>query len=194
MQPHIARAPAAVPRQAVPVVLDTIEAWLKEHKEDNIKLLLVESVKSYALHQFEAQWKVRGCARDMSRPRIRVNGRCHRSSSVFLRPGDGPYQTPPPLELRCCDVLRQALPVSKPAELVLWSSGSALTSCIMSRTVHHCDTVTRCETCGGCRCLRGGGASPRGRVRRPDRSAVGEGASGTIKTGVPMPRGDCHRT
>uniref|UniRef100_A0A7S4GJA2 Macro domain-containing protein n=1 Tax=Eutreptiella gymnastica TaxID=73025 RepID=A0A7S4GJA2_9EUGL len=45
--------------KAVPVVLDTIEAWLKEHKEDNIKLLLVESVKSYALHQFEAQWKAR---------------------------------------------------------------------------------------------------------------------------------------
>ena len=57
-----------------------------------------------------------------------------------------------------CDVLRQASPVSGPADLVLWSGGSALTSCIMSRTVHRCpcvsDTVARCGTCAGCHCVR----------------------------------------
>ena len=57
-----------------------------------------------------------------------------------------------------CDVLWQASPVSRPADLVLWSSGSALTLCLMSRTVHHCacvsDTVAHCGTCGGCHCLR----------------------------------------
>ena len=50
-----------------------------------------------------------------------------------------------------CDVLWQASPVSRPADLVLWSSGSALTSCIMSRTVHHCpwasDAVAQSGTC-----------------------------------------------
>ena len=42
-----------------------------------------------------------------------------------------------------CDVLWQTSPVSIPADLFLWSSGSALTSCIMSRTVHRrlCGTV-----------------------------------------------------
>ena len=48
--------------------------------------------------------------------------------------------------------------MSIPADLVLWSSGSALTSCIMSRTVHHrlCASAAaaRCGTCGDCHCLR----------------------------------------
>ena len=43
-----------------------------------------------------------------------------------------------------CDVLWQASPVSRPADLVPWSSGSALTSCIMSRIVHLC--LCRCGT------------------------------------------------
>ena len=50
-----------------------------------------------------------------------------------------------------CNVLWQASPVSRLADLVLWSSGSALTSCIMSRTVHHCpcasDAGAQCWTC-----------------------------------------------
>ena len=50
-----------------------------------------------------------------------------------------------------CDVLWQASPVSRPADLVQWSSGSALTLCIMSRTVHHSpcasDAVAQCGTC-----------------------------------------------
>ena len=75
----------------------------------------------------------------------------------------GPFSPPPPLHHplyvfpRGCgewDVLWQASPVSRPADLVLWSSGSALTSCIMSWTVHHCpcvsDTVAHCGTCSGC--------------------------------------------
>ena len=31
--------------------------------------------------------------------------------------------------------------LSRPADLRLWSSGSAVTSCIMSPTVHHCPCV-----------------------------------------------------
>ena len=42
-------------------------------------------------------------------------------------------------------------PVSRPADLVQWSSGSALTLCIMSQTVHHSlcasDAVAQCGTC-----------------------------------------------
>ena len=57
-----------------------------------------------------------------------------------------------------CDVLWQTSPVSIPADLVLWSSGSALTSCIMSRTVHRrlCASAAaaRCGTCSDCHCLR----------------------------------------
>ena len=45
-----------------------------------------------------------------------------------------------------------------PQNLILWSGGSALTLCIMPRTVHHCtcvsDTVARCGTCSGCHCRR----------------------------------------
>ena len=58
----------------------------------------------------------------------------------------------PPTVNRCgeCDVLWQASPVSRPADLLLWSGGSAPTSCIMPRTVHHCpcvsDAVARCGT------------------------------------------------
>jgi hypothetical protein len=69
---------------------------------------------------------------------------------------------PPPFQTArgCgeCDVLGQASSVSRPADLVLWSSGLALTSCIMSQTGHHClcvsDTVAHCGVCGGCHCLR----------------------------------------
>ena len=46
------------------------------------------------------------------------------------------------LVLWCCDVLWQASPVSRPADPVLWSGGSALTLCIMSRTVHRCPCGT----------------------------------------------------
>ena len=57
-----------------------------------------------------------------------------------------------------CDVLWQTSPVSIPADLVKWSSGSALTLCIMSRTVHRrlCASaaVARCGTCSDCHCLR----------------------------------------
>ena len=57
-----------------------------------------------------------------------------------------------------CDVLWQTSPVSIPADLVLWSSGSALTLCIMSRTVHRrlCASAAaaRCGTCSACHCLR----------------------------------------
>ena len=44
------------------------------------------------------------------------------------------------------------------------SSGSAPTSCLMSRTVHHCpcvsDTVARCGTCSGYHCWRASADSP----------------------------------
>ena len=57
-----------------------------------------------------------------------------------------------------CDVLWQASPVSTPANLVLWSSGSALTLCSMSRNMYHCpcvfDTVAHCGTCSGCHRVR----------------------------------------
>ena len=57
-----------------------------------------------------------------------------------------------------CDVLWQTSPVAISADLVLWSSGSALTSCIMSRTVHRrlCASAAaaRCGTCSDCHCLR----------------------------------------
>ena len=57
-----------------------------------------------------------------------------------------------------CDVLWQTSPVSIPADLVLWSSGSALTSCIMSRIVHRrlCASAAaaRCGTCSDRHCLR----------------------------------------
>ena len=33
--------------------------------------------------------------------------------------------------------------VSRPADVVLWSGGSALTLCIMSQTVHHCPVCLR---------------------------------------------------
>ena len=69
-----------------------------------------------------------------------------------------------------CDLLGQALPVSKPGDQVLWSSGSALTSCIMSRTVHHCpcvsNTVAHCGTCSGCHCWRVSAHSPLTALRR----------------------------
>ena len=55
-----------------------------------------------------------------------------------------------------CDVLWQASPVSTPADPVLWSGGSARTSCLMSPTVHRCpcvsDPVARCGTCSGYHC------------------------------------------
>ena len=57
-----------------------------------------------------------------------------------------------------CHVLRQTSPVSIPADLVLWSSGLALTLCIMSRTVHRrlCASAasTRCGTCSDRHCLQ----------------------------------------
>ena len=57
-----------------------------------------------------------------------------------------------------CDVLWQTSPVSIPADLVLWSSGSALTSCIMSRSVHcrlcASAAAARCGTCSDRHCLR----------------------------------------
>ena len=40
----------------------------------------------------------------------------------------------------------QASPVSRPADLVLWSGGSAPTSCIMSWTVHRCPCVSDTDT------------------------------------------------
>ena len=70
----------------------------------------------------------------------------------------------------CSAVLWQASPVSRPADLVLWSGGSAPTSCIMSQTVHHCpcvsDTVARCGTCSGCHCSRVNADTPLTALRR----------------------------
>ena len=61
-------------------------------------------------------------------------------------------------------------PVSIPADPVLWSSGSALTLCIMSWTVHHCprvsDTVAHRGTCGGCHCLCTSADTPLTALRR----------------------------
>ena len=79
--------------------------------------------------------------------------------SNFLGGRGGLLQPPGPRERSCgeCDVLWQAALVSRPADRVVWSGGSALTSCTMSRTVHHCpfvsNPVARCVTCG-CHCLR----------------------------------------
>ena len=59
---------------------------------------------------------------------------------------------------------------SRPADLVLWSCGWALTLYIISRTVHHCpcasDTVAHCGTCSGCRCLRVSADTPQTALRR----------------------------
>ena len=69
-----------------------------------------------------------------------------------------PYQVLHTRSCGECDVLWQTSPVSIPADLVLWSSGSALTSCIMSGTVHRrlCASAAaaRCGTCSDCHCLR----------------------------------------
>ena len=60
---------------------------------------------------------------------------------------------PQPRGCEECDVLCHASPVSIPAPV-----GSALTLCIMCRTVHYClcvsDTQACCVTCSGCHCLR----------------------------------------
>ena len=81
-----------------------------------------------------------------------------------------------------CDVLWHASPVSRPADPVLWSSGSALTSCLMSRTVHHCpcvsDTVARRGTCGGCHRLRVSAAAPLTALCRAPLVAVWASRSG----------------
>ena len=96
---------------------------------------------------------------------------------------EGAPPTPPPPSLSLsgrlarlargcgeCDVLWQASPASRPADLVLRSSGSAPTSCIMSRAVRRCpcvsDTVARCGTCSSCRCLRVSADTPLTALRR----------------------------
>ena len=80
------------------------------------------------------------------------SGQCCLSNASCCRVTPGPPYTP-----RSCgegDVLWQASPVSRLADLVLWSGGSTPTWCSMSRTVHCCpcvsDTVARCGTFGGC--------------------------------------------
>ena len=69
-----------------------------------------------------------------------------------------PYQVLHTRSRSECDVLWPTSPVSIPADLVLWSSGSALTSCIMSGTVHRrlcaLAAAARCGTCSDCHCLQ----------------------------------------
>ena len=81
-------------------------------------------------------------------------GRCNPDGAAVPLP----YQVRHTRSRSECDVLWQTSPVSIPADLVLWSSGSALTSCIMSRTVHRslCASAAaaRCGTCSNCHCLR----------------------------------------
>ena len=60
-----------------------------------------------------------------------------------------PSPPPPHTPWSCseCDVLWQASPVSRPADLILWSDGLAPTSRILSRTVHHCPKCSSSLPC-----------------------------------------------
>ena len=97
---------------------------------------------------------------DNSRGAGATRAQCgHCNLTVDAPQTPSPRTSPPPLSALPgaageCDVLWQASPVSRPADLVLWSSGTALASCIMSRTVHRrprvSDAVAHCGTCSGC--------------------------------------------